>query len=211
MSDAFNVAAHIPMARDAFERWLASPAVVPSTQEGWDAMYRGWYWAHVKPPNPPASVRGETVRVVLANRARQAPTKTMFTLVRHADDHLIVFDMAMIGPVHQHSVETLALVRQTAPLLAPGTKTHVLYWADAGGHLPTASGVLALCEITPQGSRFITENELPARDGLKRALANLAPASTLLGEFAKDVSEDSQPRPSVYISPSYLDPAILQA
>ena len=208
MSDAFNVATHVPMSRAAFEAWLESPPASPGSFDDWDQIYRGWYWAKSSPPRVPGAASDATVRALLADRVLEGETLPHVTLLRYVDDHLVFFDMKMIGPNHAHSLESITLLRQTVTHLAPGAEGYILYWADLGGHLPTESGVISLCRLGSGGSRFVTPEDLGTKAALRAALESLQPASALLKKFAERISESSYPNPDVLSSPDFVDPFV---
>ena len=208
MSDAFNVAARVPMSRAAFEAWLESAPVSPSSFDDWGRIYQGWYWANASPPRVPDATSEATVRALLAARVDDGETLPKVTLVRHIEDHLVFFDMKMIGPDHAHSLESITLLRQTVKHLAPGAEGYILYWADLGGHLPTESGVISMCRLDSGGSRFVTPADLGTKAALGAALESLQPASALLKRFAERISEGSYPNPDVLASPDFVDPFV---
>ena len=208
MSDAFNVATHVPMSRAGFEAWLESAPASPGSFGDWDQIYRGWYWAKSSPPRIPDAPSDATVRALLAERVLDAETLPHVTLLRHVEDHLVFFDMKVIGPNHAHSLVSITLLRQTVTHLAPGAEGYILYWAELGGHIPTESGVISMCRLDSRGSRFVTPTDLGTKAAVRTALGSLQPASALLKKFAERISESSYPNPDVLSSPDFVDPFV---
>lgn len=208
MSDAFNVAARIPMDRAAFERWLSAPAPVPSELLDFSGMYRGWYWEDSSVPASPNQGEAATVRGALAERVGNH--ETTLTLVTHADDCLQLFDMVMIGPDHARAQHTMAMLALAGRELAGDAKGWFVYWADISGRLPNKNGVLSLAEVGGGGTRFVGPSDLK-RGALKKTLAFLAPVGAAFGEMVGEALGDgSYPKAEVLRSAKYVDPAVLR-
>jgi hypothetical protein len=208
MSETFNVAAVLPMARDAYERWLDSPFAGPSAFADWSAMYRGWYWDDVEPPAPPPDAGAPTPRAWLRGYAEAAVREQLqICLAVHRDDQFLLYIGEIMGPAHAVSQCALALARSAAPFVsAPG---YAAYWAETSGRLVKPEAMLAMCTIAPAGSHFATPDALGV--AASQAIETLRPVDELLSTLIDELSdrEDSGPNSDVFLAPQFVDPAIL--
>jgi hypothetical protein len=208
MSDAFNVAARVPMSRASFDRWLEEKTASPAEID-FSPMYRGWYWEESSVAEPPKTAEETSVKRALASRLEEL--ETTLTLVVHEEGHLWLFDMILIGPDHARAQRSMSLLAQTSSALEGDAKGYFVYWADISGRLPKKDGVLSFGELSAKGLRFLGPAELTKpRGALKKTLAFLAPVEARFGEMvAEALGSGSYPKAEVLRSAKYVDPAVL--
>ncbi|QXJ22457.1 hypothetical protein AGRA3207_003457 [Actinomadura graeca] len=205
MSDSFMVAARIPRAREAFERWLDTP--VPEAAdaiENPDQMYTGWFWDGTSPQDDWNLDReGKNPRTLFAEQIDKGQG---VAVLRHRDGALEAY--LLHWGFDRWSVHMALLALAVAgPHKADGGDDHAIFWAETSGSLgpPDWDGRLACLAIGRTGARFTGRTDLT---GVLAALGPAEDAFFALVERLHAEEEADGPHLSPR-EPEFVDPAVL--
>ncbi|MEU0540392.1 hypothetical protein [Nocardia sp. NPDC005978] len=207
MSDTFVVAARIPMGRDAFERWLETPAPEPAVIENAGAMFDGWFWDGKAADWGQAEV-GVTPREYFADCFGE-DTGGLTYVLTYRDGALEAYLMHF-GFCESNIYTALLMLAAAGRMSASDAPSTVLFWAETSGSMFAAdsTGWLATLSVGTAGARFAADLDLT------RTIADLRVAEgsyfdllVRLAEAEESTGESSST--AIARDPRYVDAAVL--
>ncbi|MFD6399016.1 hypothetical protein [Nocardia sp. NPDC060249] len=212
VSDTFVVAARIPMGREAFEQWLATPAPGPETIENHGAMYDGWFWDG-KAPDWRQAENGVTPREYFADCFGE-DTGGLTYVLRYREGALEAYLMHF-GFCESNIYTALVMLAAAGRLSCEAVPSVVLFWAETSGSMfaPNSDGWLATLQVGVDRARFAADVDLTATIAeLRPAEASYFELLVRLAEVQESVGADGGSRfAAIARDPRYVDAAVLAA
>ncbi|MGV9415014.1 hypothetical protein ACWDOP_34375 [Nocardia sp. NPDC003693] len=205
MSDTFVVAARIPMGREAFEKWLETPAPEPGVIENPGAMFDGRFWDGKAADWGQAEV-GVTPREYLADCFGEDTGGLTYVLTYREgalEAYLMHFGFC------ESNIYT-ALLMLAAAGRASTARSTVLFWAETSGSMFAAdsNGWLATLSVGADGARFAPGLDLTATIAdLRVAEASYFDLLTRLA--GAEESDGATGFGAIGRDPRYVDAAVL--
>lgn len=205
VSDTFVVAARIPMGREAFEQWLATPAPGPEVIGNPGAMFDGWFWDG-KAPDWRQAEEGVTPREYFADCFGD-DTGGLTYVLRYREGALEAYLMHF--GFCESNIYT-ALVMLAAAGRSSSATSLVLFWAETSGSMFAAdsNGWLATLSVGVDGAQFAADIDLTATIAeLRAAEASYFDLLVRLSEVEESVGAEGKSR--FARDPRYVDAAVL--
>ncbi|MEV0546651.1 hypothetical protein AB0H98_07500 [Nocardia salmonicida] len=208
VSDTFVVAARIPMGREAFERWLETPAPGAEVIENHGAMYDRWSWDG-KSPDWRQAEEGVTPREYFADCFGE-DTGGLTYVLTYREGALEAYLMHF-GFCESNIYTALVMLAAAGRLSSEVAPSTVLFWAETSGSMFAADsdGWLATLLVGVDGARFAADIDLTATIAeLRTAEASYFDLLVRLAKVEESVGGESS-FTAIARDPRYVDAAVL--